>query len=402
MSNFTHPLAQNVDANGDVYSGAKLEFFEAGTSTPLTVYQDVDLTTAHADPVVADSAGVFPLIYLPNVSYRARCTQSDDTEIYDEDDLSPPLALGGDGGFIVGSSDLKGAQSGYLTVSTGDSGVSTPSGTADDLNVESAGDAGITIATPNTDAGSIAWADPQNSTAGVLSFDHSSNTFDMSVQSTSVLTVTATTVTFTQDVVMDETLSVTGLSTLSGGIKTDTITGETAATDLVLDAVTGQDVIIKTNGTETARVNSSGDVVAANNLRAGVVEHCRLEIDADPGDNNAFNQTDFTAKENDGTIYDSSDGIVKCGAGQWFHTLNIMTGAGNNCTVSIEYSDNSGSSWSELARVTTGGSTGMTNGTSVKDNPTATRWYRLKRPDALAPINTGNSNSSHWSVTRVG
>lgn len=52
-----------LDANGDPVSGAKLYVFDAGTSTPLTVYSDLALSSAHATPVVADSNGYFPAIY---------------------------------------------------------------------------------------------------------------------------------------------------------------------------------------------------------------------------------------------------------------------------------------------------------------------------------------------------
>lgn len=45
-------------------SGAKLYFRATGTSTPQNTYQDADLTTPHANPVVAASDGYFPKIYL--------------------------------------------------------------------------------------------------------------------------------------------------------------------------------------------------------------------------------------------------------------------------------------------------------------------------------------------------
>lgn len=44
--------------------GAKLYFYENGTSTPKPVYTGANGSTAHAYPVVADSNGLFPPIYL--------------------------------------------------------------------------------------------------------------------------------------------------------------------------------------------------------------------------------------------------------------------------------------------------------------------------------------------------
>lgn len=232
MSNFNHPLAQNVDLNGDVYSGAKLSFFEAGGSTPLTVYQDEDLTTAHAVPVVADSSGVFPLIYLPAVKYRVKLEQSDDTLIYDEDNLSPALSLSGDGGFIVGTSDLKGAQPGYFTASTGDSGVSSPSASADDLMAESAGDVGNTLASPNTASASWVAADPENATAFQMKYAHATDTLELLIQSTSVLDATATLISLKKN------------TAITGAISGDTVAGDMRATQAEAEAATASNKII--------------------------------------------------------------------------------------------------------------------------------------------------------------
>jgi hypothetical protein len=44
--------------------GAKLYFYVSGTTTAATTYQNVGLTTAHANPVVADTGGLFPAIWL--------------------------------------------------------------------------------------------------------------------------------------------------------------------------------------------------------------------------------------------------------------------------------------------------------------------------------------------------
>lgn len=52
-----------LDADGDPVSGAQLYLFEAGTTTPVTAYSDVGLTTPHATPVVAGSDGYFAPIY---------------------------------------------------------------------------------------------------------------------------------------------------------------------------------------------------------------------------------------------------------------------------------------------------------------------------------------------------
>ena len=52
------------DSNGDPVAAAEAKIFEAGTSTPLTVYTDTALTTPHAVPQIADANGVFSPIYI--------------------------------------------------------------------------------------------------------------------------------------------------------------------------------------------------------------------------------------------------------------------------------------------------------------------------------------------------
>ena len=60
--------------------GAKLYFFQSGTSTPQNTYQDADLTTPHANPVVAGSDGYFAPIFLdPSLpDYRVTLKDSAD------------------------------------------------------------------------------------------------------------------------------------------------------------------------------------------------------------------------------------------------------------------------------------------------------------------------------------
>lgn len=73
MSLFTLPRVQSS-------SGAKLNFYISGTSTRQNTYQDIDLTTAHANPVVANASGYFAPIYLdPSLpNYRVTLTDSSD------------------------------------------------------------------------------------------------------------------------------------------------------------------------------------------------------------------------------------------------------------------------------------------------------------------------------------
>lgn len=69
--------------NGVAAPGAQLFTWLSGTSTPQPVYNNADLDPSHAhtNPVVADSAGLFPVMYLAAVSYRMLMTDADGVTI---------------------------------------------------------------------------------------------------------------------------------------------------------------------------------------------------------------------------------------------------------------------------------------------------------------------------------
>lgn len=63
-------------------SGAKAFFFQGGTTTPLTVYQDSGEAAAHPNPVVADANGRWPDVFVPYiVSFDVRVTSADGVQL---------------------------------------------------------------------------------------------------------------------------------------------------------------------------------------------------------------------------------------------------------------------------------------------------------------------------------
>jgi len=64
------PAYSTIDTNGDPVSGALLHTYAIGTSTPLPTYTTDALTIANQNPVVADSAGRFPDIFLSDNDYK--------------------------------------------------------------------------------------------------------------------------------------------------------------------------------------------------------------------------------------------------------------------------------------------------------------------------------------------
>ena len=80
---------QFCDANGDPLAGGKLYSYEAGTSTPLALYSDVDLTTPYANPIVLDADGRPPdgPVFLQPQGYKFILTDSDDVQVWSLDDI---------------------------------------------------------------------------------------------------------------------------------------------------------------------------------------------------------------------------------------------------------------------------------------------------------------------------
>lgn len=93
---FIDPVASAFDSNGVPESGAKLNFYESGTTTRLDTYSDTDLTTANANPVVADSAGRFGNIFLKAQNYKVVLTDSADVTIWTRDPVDGALEVTGD------------------------------------------------------------------------------------------------------------------------------------------------------------------------------------------------------------------------------------------------------------------------------------------------------------------
>lgn len=93
MSQLFHlPQAVRVSSTGAPYGGAKANFYLTGTTTRTNTYTDSARSVAHANPVVADSAGQFAPIYLdPAITYRCIITESDDTQLDDTDPYGTPL-----------------------------------------------------------------------------------------------------------------------------------------------------------------------------------------------------------------------------------------------------------------------------------------------------------------------
>jgi microcystin-dependent protein len=91
MSGFwPQSFSQINDLNGKPIVGAKAFFYEGGTTTPISVYQDYGLLTPHPNPLSTDGYGRWPTVYFDDEAesfYRIRVTTASGVIIYDFDQV---------------------------------------------------------------------------------------------------------------------------------------------------------------------------------------------------------------------------------------------------------------------------------------------------------------------------
>lgn len=149
-----------VDGNGNVRANAKLYFYLTGTTTPQNTYADAALSAVNANPVVADSNGQFPAIYLgdpPTFSaYKAILKTSADVTVWTTDPYAgAPVTA------PISSALLRGYLSGLqLTGSTGTTysqgaGVATDDGNTTVLSLISGTINAATVGANGIDAGAL-------------------------------------------------------------------------------------------------------------------------------------------------------------------------------------------------------------------------------------------------------
>ena len=100
-----------LSTTGGLMAGAKLYTYTSGTSAPQSVYSDYALATPHANPVVADSNGVFPVMYWGNTNrYRLTLKTSADVTMagYPVDDCGPDTPGGLGTPYLTGNNTFTG------------------------------------------------------------------------------------------------------------------------------------------------------------------------------------------------------------------------------------------------------------------------------------------------------
>ncbi len=82
------PWLTVLDANGHPVSGALINTYIAGTTTPQTTYTDVGLTVANANPIVADSSGRYVAFLPAGQSFKFVVTDANSVPIRTQDNIS--------------------------------------------------------------------------------------------------------------------------------------------------------------------------------------------------------------------------------------------------------------------------------------------------------------------------
>lgn len=93
---FAIPFFTAIDGNGDPISGAKLNFYEAGTSTRLDTFADEGLTIPNSNPVIADAAGRFSDIWLKEQDYKVVYMDAADVTLVTVDPINGLIVVSGD------------------------------------------------------------------------------------------------------------------------------------------------------------------------------------------------------------------------------------------------------------------------------------------------------------------
>src|SRR6185369_2932708 len=94
-------LSQQFDSDGRPLSGGLLYFYQAGTSTPQSAYQDSGLTIAYPNPITLDASGRVPAFFLADGNIKIRLTDSTGVTVISADNLLVVGASSGSGGRVA-------------------------------------------------------------------------------------------------------------------------------------------------------------------------------------------------------------------------------------------------------------------------------------------------------------
>lgn len=169
-----------------------------------------------------------------------------------------------DSKLLIGTtaSDAVGAEAGSITISTGDSGVTTPQAVADDLVIENDTNGGISILNVNTGSGNICFGDPDDADVGKINYSHTNNQFTfttngstgLAIQNDGMLTVVNVTdyetlVTLDDDIPNKKFCDDTYLK-LAGGTLTGNLTVSKTSPIIEIDGSASSNAVLQFRGAD--------------------------------------------------------------------------------------------------------------------------------------------------------
>lgn len=149
-----YPRLQFFDGNGETYPAAKLYTYIAGTVTPKSTFSDADLTTANANPVVADADGRFGAVYLSAASYKFVLKTTADVTVWTQDNILEPGDYFASNFGVAMSVGSKNVTTGYVLLLT-DRLVTVASSGATTFNLASAATFTMDITIKNMLTGTV-------------------------------------------------------------------------------------------------------------------------------------------------------------------------------------------------------------------------------------------------------
>ena len=89
MARFFNPFNQFFNGSGRLLPGAKLYFYQNGTTTPQDTFSDAALTTPNTNPVICNDDGRVPEIFMGDATiYSVTLTDTNDVQIAQVDDYT--------------------------------------------------------------------------------------------------------------------------------------------------------------------------------------------------------------------------------------------------------------------------------------------------------------------------
>ena len=220
------------------------------------------------------------------------------------------------GGSTKGGIDVLGR----LGIGTTDQG--TFNQNADDIVISGSGNAGITIDTPNSNVGRIAFGDPEDNNVGQITYSHSSNlmSFDVNAASRMNIDSSGNVVVKTNDVALSGsgTLRINSGST-SGALNLDGGASNHGGEINLLGGSNGGRILFRTGvgsgqQSETMRLDENGNLgigttpASVLHVSSGNSGDCKLILEADT-DNNDENDNPLIVFRQDGGIEESAIGM---------------------------------------------------------------------------------------------